>query len=114
MKKYALVQNGKVHEIIDIEEGTPPIRERYHPDFIACMSDVTLLIPQPQLGWLFDWNTGIFAEPLGYDLTPPVDPMVAGNTEPPILPEDTPKETALNNEAFVELMEGAVDEATHQ
>ena len=108
MNKYAFVQNGAVCEIITIEDNTPPIQDRYHPDFVARVSDITLLIPQPQVGWLFDWNTGIFAEPLGYDLTPPVAPMVAGNTEPPVLPADTPKEVALNPEAYNELLSEAI------
>lgn len=100
MKRFAFIQNGKVHEIIDIEEGSPKIQDRYHPDFVACMCDITVLIPQPKLGWLFDWNTGVFAEALGYDLTPPVDPMVAGNTEPPIVNNDDPR--ALFDNAIVE------------
>ena len=114
MKKYALIQNGKVHEVINIEDNTPTIHDRYHPDFCRCMSDITMLIPQPQVGWLFDWNTGIFAEALGYDLTPPVDPMVAGNTEPPITVPDTPKEVAQDPVQVSELLTTAYDEAAQQ
>ena len=91
MKQYAFIQNQKVHEIISIEGGSPSIQDRYHPDFVACMLDITVLIPQPQVGWLFNVTDGRFYEALGTDLTPPVEPFVAGNTEPPITSNDDPR-----------------------
>lgn len=100
MKTFAFIQDSKVHEIITIEDGTPSITDRYHPDFVKCMCDITMLIPMPAVGWLFSWQTGQFAEPLGYDLTPPVAPMVAGNTEAPIVNNTDPR--ALFDNAIVQ------------
>jgi len=100
-KRYALVLNGKIHEVIDVPEGSPKIQDRYHPSFIANMVDITMLIPQPQLGWLmFSATDGRFYEALGTDMTPPVEPLVAGNTESPITDNTDPRAlfaTALVN-----------------
>ena len=90
-KQYGFIQQGQVHEVINIEDGSPPIEERYHPDFVACMIEITPLIPQPQVGWLFNLADGRFYEALGTDLTPPVAPFVAGNTEPPITDNTDPR-----------------------
>lgn len=81
-RQYALIKDGTVIEVITIIDGSPPIEERYHPHFIANMADITMLVPQPTVGWLFDWNTGRFAEALGTNLTPAITSMVAGDNVP--------------------------------
>lgn len=84
MKTYAFVVNGEVQEIIHpavyvqpdpaLEQQLGPdvwvilvtrvgqeipIEERYHPDFVARMVEITGLDPQPQANWTY--INGVFA-----------------------------------------------------
>lgn len=55
MKIYAFIQNGEVAEII--QPATWPdgaeidIKDRFTPEFVAQMVDITDVIPQPGLHW---------------------------------------------------------------
>lgn len=73
MKVYALIQDWKVHEIISVEGGSPTISERYHPDLVSSMVEITRLIPQPQVGWLLNPQDGRLYEALGIKVTPVVE-----------------------------------------
>lgn len=80
-KSIVFIQNGEVVEEIEIPPGTPPIEERYHPDFVAQMVDVTKLVVKPRVGWLHDHKNGRFAEKIGDAQTVPMEPMVAGGVD---------------------------------
>lgn len=58
MKTYARVSNGIVMEIVspmtDAEGKEIPITERFTPDFVAMMVDVTNVSPQPSQHWTYD------------------------------------------------------------
>lgn len=64
---YALLQDGLVSEIIppfQNESGDyVPIDERYVPEFVAQMVDITNIKPAPQQGWTYDAKKG-FAAPV--------------------------------------------------
>lgn len=80
MAVYARVDGGVVQEIIQPlfkDDGTEwPIEERYTPDFVAQMVDITGLDPQPQSGWTY--TNGVFAP---YVAPPPTDAeIIAANT----------------------------------
>lgn len=85
MKSYALIQNGIVTEIIgpmvydaeafDWQEGSPsrigteiPITERYTPEFITWLVDITDMNPVPDLNWTY--IDGVLAPPVPYVATP--------------------------------------------
>ena len=58
--RYALIKSGELHEVIDIE-GEPGVADRFHPDLVAQMVDITTATPQPQVGWGF--VDGLFSAP---------------------------------------------------
>ena len=68
MKTYAFVQRGQVFEIInpvtDSDGKEIDIKDRYAPDFVAVMYDITDMDPVPKLGWTY--KNGVFAEPVPY------------------------------------------------
>jgi hypothetical protein len=93
MTTYARIDDGKVVEIIeplvlDFPETMPsedgaepttaivsrevPINERYHPDFVATLVDVSG-VPGVEVGWSYDGRT--FAAPIPY--TEPVAAALA-------------------------------------
>ncbi|MGE4799940.1 tail fiber assembly protein [Yersinia hibernica] len=71
MKTYAFVQRGQVFEIInpvtDSDGKEIDIKDRYAPDFVAVMYDITDMDPAPKLGWAY--KDGVFAEPVPYQPT---------------------------------------------
>jgi hypothetical protein len=59
-KTYASIGNNGtavvVTEIIPpvvLNGRSIPIEERYHPNFVAGLIDITDIVPQPQVGWLY-------------------------------------------------------------
>lgn len=58
MKKYARIENGIVVEIV--EPATWPdgseiaVEDRFAPDFVASMVDISTFDPAPQVNWLYD------------------------------------------------------------
>lgn len=72
MKYYALVELGVVVEIIppyvNPDGRDIPIEERYTPDFVARMVDITGMDPQPVPGWTYDGVT--LSAPVPYVPTP--------------------------------------------
>lgn len=58
MQIYARVQSGIVQEIIQPllkDDGTPwPIEDRYTPDLVAQMVDVTNVSPMPSCWWTYN------------------------------------------------------------
>lgn len=71
MKIYAFVQREQVAEIIlpvtDLDGKEIDIKDRFAPDFVAVMYDVTEMKPAPKDGWTY--RDGIFAEPVPYQPT---------------------------------------------
>ncbi|MBN3788308.1 hypothetical protein [Burkholderia sp. Ac-20353] len=65
MAKYARVDSGTVMEIIGpifFEDGTEiPIAERFTPDFVATLVDITNASPSPQQDWTYNGST--FSQP---------------------------------------------------
>jgi|SRR5450830_855344 len=72
MKTYALIDSGIVVEIIPPyvnEAGEDiPIDQRYTPEMVAQMVDITDLVPQPECFWTYDGTA--FAAPVPYQPTP--------------------------------------------
>lgn len=85
MKTYGRPHNGLLVEIIlpraydsespEWQEGDParvgleiPISERFTPEFVSTLVDITDLDPMPVEGWTFDGN--VFAAPVPYQPTP--------------------------------------------
>lgn len=69
MKTYARIQDGKVVEIIApmaIDGNEVPIEERFHPDFVATLVDVTGIDPTPNEG--DNYVGGKFSTPAGPSL----------------------------------------------
>ncbi|WP_250489992.1 hypothetical protein [Caballeronia sp. INML2] len=60
-----LQQKNVVFEIInplfDSDGLEYPIKERFTPEFVATLIDVTNISPQPQQGWIYDG--GVFLPP---------------------------------------------------
>lgn len=50
MKIYALIIDGRVHELIRTNQD---IKDLYHPDFVSRMVEVTESDPAPDQGWLY-------------------------------------------------------------
>lgn len=71
MKIYAFVQRGQVVEIIlpavDPDGKEIDIKNRFAPDFVAVMYDITEMDPAPKAGWTY--KDGVFAEPIPYQPT---------------------------------------------
>lgn len=61
MKTYARIQDGIVAEIIPAllnDEGDEiPIDERFVPEFVAALVDVTNVDPRPEGWWTYDGST---------------------------------------------------------
>jgi hypothetical protein len=93
MKLYAFVVDGKVQEIIlpmiydaehpDWRNDLPsrigleiPIEERYHPELVAHMYDITDMNPIPVVGWTH--IDGIFEAPIPY--SPSASEILEENT----------------------------------
>jgi hypothetical protein len=72
MRTHALIEDGKVSEIIppyvNPDGVDVPIEERYTPNMVAQMVDITDMDPQPQQQWTYDGVT--FAAPAPYQPTP--------------------------------------------
>jgi hypothetical protein len=49
MQRFALMRGDAVHEIIEMEEGGPPLAERFHPDLVAQMRPAPAGV---QPGWV--------------------------------------------------------------
>lgn len=92
MKTYARIQDGVFFERIDPvpyddeapdwQPGDPsrigtekPIEIRYHPDLVATMVDITGIVPEPQLGWLY--SGGVFTDPA--TILPTPEEILAAN-----------------------------------
>ncbi|MFQ6288567.1 tail fiber assembly protein [Yersinia enterocolitica] len=71
MKTYAFVQRDLVVEIIlpavDLDGKEIGIKNRFAPDFVAVMYDITEMKPAPKSGWTY--KNGVFAEPVPYQPT---------------------------------------------
>jgi hypothetical protein len=72
MKTYAFIEDGKVSEIIppyvNPEGVDVPIEDRYTPNMVAQMVDITDLDPQPQQQWTYDGSVFAAPVPPGLDL----------------------------------------------
>ncbi|WP_338585884.1 tail fiber assembly protein [Pseudomonas sp. MAG733B] len=72
MKIYALIDRCVVVEIIlpffNNEGEYVPIDQRYTPQMVAQMVDITNLNPQPECFWTYDGS--VFAAPVPYQLPP--------------------------------------------
>lgn len=66
MRIYARIEDGIVQEIIEPllnADGQPyGIADRFTPDVVATMVDITQLSPRPACGWTYDGKR--FAPPL--------------------------------------------------
>jgi hypothetical protein len=55
---YARIDSGLVVEIVEPmldEEGKEiPVVERFHPEIVAALVDITSVQPRPQQGWTYD------------------------------------------------------------
>ena len=80
MKVYARVDGGVVQEIIeplaDLEGNEYPIEERFTPELVAQMVDITGINPRPDQMWTYDGS--VFSEPKPYQPTP--EEILAANT----------------------------------
>lgn len=78
MKTYALVEDGVVQQIVypyvNPDGFEVPIEERFTPNIVAMMVDITGLDPQPQQGWTYDG--AVFAAPV---VAGPDDVQLAAN-----------------------------------
>lgn len=67
MKKYARISDGTVAEIIEPfvdEEGAEvPIQNRFAPEFVANLIDITGVSPAPDYCWKYDGPLGPDAAP---------------------------------------------------
>ena len=77
-RDYVLIVNGRVQEHFHIPDGTPPLRERFHPELCSMCVETTGLIFQPPEHWLWDERTAKFAMPLAKDGATPLAPKVFG------------------------------------
>lgn len=72
MKIYAFIQRGEVAEIIlpaTWPDGTEiDIHDRFSPEFVAQMVDITDL--DPKLGLHWKYSGGEFTPPEHYEITP--------------------------------------------
>lgn len=72
MKTYALITDGNVDEIIppyvNPDGVDVPVEERYVPEFVLRMVDITDVDPQPKQGWTYDGS--VFAPRPPYQPTP--------------------------------------------
>lgn len=76
MESFAMIRDGMVAEIINIEAGTPSLSDRFHPDFIAsCVAAPGEVAP----GWL--WDGEAFAPPPPPEPVPPVVPASISSTQ---------------------------------
>ncbi|MBU9211804.1 hypothetical protein [Burkholderia multivorans] len=65
MKTYARILNGEVVEIIgpakNLDGDEIPIEERFSPDFVAELVDITGISPIPEQQWAY--SEGVFSPP---------------------------------------------------
>lgn len=72
MQTYARVENGVVQEIIeplaDLDGNEYPIEERFVPELVAQMVDITRITPKPDQMWTYEG--AVFAPPVQHKPTP--------------------------------------------
>lgn len=73
MKTYARIDNPNpedpaqeivveiIRPMVDVDGNEIPIGDRFHPDFVKTLVDVTSTEPTPQVGWIY--AGGVFAPP---------------------------------------------------
>lgn len=70
MATYARVVDGVVQEIIlparDDQGNEIAIDDRYTPEFVASLVDITSITPQPECMWTYDGST--FFKPMPWSL----------------------------------------------
>ena len=80
MKTYARIDQGVVAEIIcpwaDENGNEAPIEQRFTPEFVSTLIEITDTTPVPQERWTYDGAT--FAAPVPYQ--PTLDEIKAVNT----------------------------------
>lgn len=64
MFRYAIIQGGKLHEILEREETLEVLRRVYYAPTITLI-DITCMDPAPQEGWDYDDVTGQVSPPAG-------------------------------------------------
>lgn len=78
MKTYALIEDGLVSQLVppyvNPDGVDVPVEDRFTPDMVAMMVDITDMDPQPQPGWTYDGTT--FAAPV---VTPPDNTQLAAD-----------------------------------
>jgi hypothetical protein len=71
MKTYARIESDQVVEIVvpmtDADDNEIPIEERFHPEIVATLVDITAR-PDVQVGWTY--SNGAFAAPEPVDQNP--------------------------------------------
>lgn len=73
MKTYARVDNGVVVEIIPPSSNNEgggadiPIEDRFTPEFVESLVDITTIVPPPGEHWTYDGE--VFAAPVPYQPT---------------------------------------------
>jgi hypothetical protein len=79
MKTYARVEDGVIQEIIepfaDPNGNEYSIEERFVPELVVQMIDITGVTPKPDQMWTYDG--AVFAAPVPYQPTP--EEILAGN-----------------------------------
>lgn len=77
---YVVVEQGVVREIIepgyDLDGIEYPIDERFPPELVSTMVEVTDLDPQPDQNWTYE--NGVFSQPVPYQRTS--EEILASNT----------------------------------
>ena len=72
MKTYALIVDNYVSQLVlpyvNPDGVEVPIEERFTPDMVAMMVDITDMEPQPQPNWTYDGTT--FSAPAPYQPSP--------------------------------------------
>ena len=72
MRTYAYIEDGKVSQLVlpyvNPEGLEVPIEERFTPEVVSQMVDITDLDPWPEPGWTYDGS--VFAAPVPYQPTP--------------------------------------------
>jgi len=87
--KFAQIMSGKTHWIFE-SEGKPV----FAPNIV--LVEITNLEVQPQEGWDYDVETGVFTEPVFKEISP---------VEPQPTSEEMQSQTLLNTEYLVIMSE---------